>query len=152
MDTNVFFNYPTLQSAPAPANELDRGLLPHATADEWDAVLAATEAIRFHPGDVVLKAGERDRALYILLDGRLALEHGGELAPPAVIGAAAFLDGAPRPAAAIARGHGELARLSWDSYEALAARDPRLGRQLLVDVGRELAAQLRAAAPAGWAG
>jgi CRP/FNR family cyclic AMP-dependent transcriptional regulator len=152
MDTTVFFNYPTQQRARAPRNDADGGLLPHGTAAEWDAVLAATEAMRFHPGDVVLRAGERDRALYILLDGRVVLDGGAELAPPALLGAAAFLDGEPRAAAAIARGHGELARLSWDGYEALAARDPRLGRQILVDVGRELAAQLRAAAIAGWAG
>jgi|SRR5215217_5781308 len=150
MDTTVFFNYPTQPTAPE--SDPDRGLLAHGSAEEWDAVLAATESMRFHPGDLVLKAGERDRALYILLDGRLALDGGAELSPPAVIGAAAFLDGEPRAVTAIARGHGELARMSWDSYEALAARDPRLGRQILVDVGRELAAQLRAAAPAGWTG
>jgi CRP-like cAMP-binding protein len=152
MDTTVFFNYPTLAGPPAPAPDPDRGLLPHGTAEEWDAVLAATEAMRFHPGDVVLRAGERDRAFYVLLDGRLAVDGAAELSPPAVLGAAAFLDGEPRAVTAIARGHGELARMSWDSYEALAARDPRLGRTILVDLGRELAAQLRSAAPAGWAG
>ena len=35
--------------------------------------------------------------------------------------------------------------MSWDAYEALAARDPRLGRTILVDLGRGLAARLRAA-------
>ena len=35
--------------------------------------------------------------------------------------------------------------MSWDAYEALAARDPRLGRAILVDLGRGLAARLRAA-------
>ena len=37
-------------------------------------MLAATETLRFHPGDVVLRAGERDRAFYVLLDGRLEAE------------------------------------------------------------------------------
>ena len=156
MDTNVFFQYPTLGSgstAPAPAP--DPGFLPHATVEEWDAVLAATETLRFHPGDVVLRAGERDRALYLLLDGRLEAEGtGAEIAAPATVGAAGFLDGLPRAVTLRARTHGELARLSWDALEALAARDPRLGRTILCDLGRGLAARLRAAGATlpGWTG
>ena len=156
MDTSVFFNYPTLGGgSPASEPAPDPGFLPHATVEEWDAVLAATETLRFHPGDTVLRAGERDRALYLLLDGRLQVEGGGaELAAPATVGAAGFLDGLPRAVTLVARTHGELARLSWDAYEALAARDPRLGRTVLCDVGRGLAARLRAAGPAvpGWTG
>ena len=48
-------------------------------------------------GDVVLRARERDRAFYILLDGRLEVEGSGvALAPPAALGVAAFLDDQPR--------------------------------------------------------
>ena len=75
MDTTGFFNYPTLSGAHEPAP--DPGFLPHATVEEWDAVLGATETLRFHPGDVVLRAGERDRAFYVLLDGRLEAEGTG---------------------------------------------------------------------------
>ena len=156
MDTSVFFQYPTLGGgSPASEPAPDPGFLPHATVEEWDAVLAATETLRFHPGDTVLRAGERDRALYLLLDGRLEAEGGGaELVAPATVGAAGFLDGLPRAVSLVARTHGELARLSWDAYEALAARDPRLGRTVLCDVGRGLAARLRAAGPTlpGWTG
>jgi hypothetical protein len=44
--------------------------------------------------------------------------------------------------------------MSWDAYEVLAARDPRLGRAILCDLGRGLAARLHAAVPAlpGWTG
>jgi CRP-like cAMP-binding protein len=38
----------------------------------------------------------------------------------------------------------ELLRLSFDAFLAMSARDPRLGRDLLVDLGRRLALQLRA--------
>ncbi len=154
MDTSVFFQYPTLgggAATPAP----DPGFLPHATVEEWDAVLAATETLRFHPGDVVLRAGERDRAFYLLLDGRLEVEGtGAEVVAPAAVGVAGFLDGLPRAVTLLAKGHGELARMSWDAYEALAARDPRLGRTILVDLGRGLAARLRTAGATlpGWTG
>ena len=156
MDTSVFFQYPTLGGgSPASEPAPDPGFLPHATVEEWDAVLAATETLRFHPGDTVLRAGERDRAFYLLLDGRLEVEGGGAtIAAPATVGAAGFLDGLPRAVTLLAKGHGELARMSWDAYEALAARDPRLGRTILVDLGRGLAARLRTAAATlpGWTG
>lgn len=153
MDTTAFFNYPTLGGGQEPAPSV--GFLPHATAEEWDAVLSATETLRFHPGDVVLRAGERDRAFYVLLDGRLEVEGAGtQVLAPSVLGVAAFLDAEPRAVTLLARGHGELARMSWDAYEALAARDPRLGRTILLDLGRGLAVRLRSAGPAlpGWTG
>jgi CRP/FNR family cyclic AMP-dependent transcriptional regulator len=146
VDTTAFFNYPTLAGAPATATSADLGFLPRASMEEWDAVLAATETVRFHPGDVVLRAGERDRAFYVLLDGRLAVaDTGAELAAPAVVGVAAFLDDAPRAVSLLARTDGDAARMSWDAYETLAARDPLLGRAILVDLGRGLAARLRGA-------
>jgi CRP/FNR family transcriptional regulator, cyclic AMP receptor protein len=153
MDTSAFFDYPTLGGAREAAP--DPGFLPRASMEEWDAVLAATETLRFHPGDVVLRAGERDRAFYVVLDGRLVVDGTGvEAVAPTVIGAAAFLDDAPRAVTLRARTDGDAARMSWDAYEALAARDPRLGRTILLDLGRGLAARLRslgAAAP-GWTG
>ena len=159
MDTTAFFNYPTLAAAApaadAAARVADGDLLPGATVADWDALLAATETLRFRPGDTVLRAGERDRALYLLLDGRLEGEGGGAgCAAPAALGVAAFLDGLPRAVTMLARTHGEVARLSWEAYEALAARDARVGRMVLADAGRLMAARVRAAGPAlpGWTG
>jgi CRP/FNR family cyclic AMP-dependent transcriptional regulator len=157
MDTSIFFNYPTLPAsgeagAPIPVQSAD--FLAGATEAEWDAVLGATETLRFHPGDAVVRAGERDRAFYLLLDGKLETDTGAEIAAPAVAGVAAFLDGGPRAVTLKARTHGELARMSWDAYEALAARDPRLGRTILVELARGLAARLHAAGASlpGWTG
>ena len=155
MDTTAFFNYPTLSGAASHEPAPDPGFLPHATVEEWDAVLGATETLRFRPGDVVLRAGDRDRALYLLLDGRLEVEGtGAPVTAPATLGAAAFLDGLPRAVTLLARTDGELARLSWDAYEALAARDAMLGRTILVDLGRGLAARLHGAGASltGWTG
>jgi CRP/FNR family transcriptional regulator, cyclic AMP receptor protein len=158
MDTSSFFTYPTRSKADertpvSPATGI--GLMPSATAEEWDALLAATETLRFGPGDVVLKARERDRALYLLLDGRLEIEGADTtVSAPAAVGVAAFLDDLPRAVTLHARTHGELARMSWDAYEALSARDARLGRTILLDLARDLAARLRAvgAGLPGWTG
>ncbi len=57
----------------------------------------------------------------------------------------AFLDGRPRAATIRALTDGELLRLSFESYEVLAARYAELGRAILLDLGRILAARLRQA-------
>jgi CRP/FNR family cyclic AMP-dependent transcriptional regulator len=154
MDTSRFFSYPTAGAERTPPGT-DIGLLPRATGEDWAALLAATETLRFRPGDVVLRAGEHDRALYLLLDGRLEID-GADTAvsAPAAVGVAAFLDDLPRAVTVRAGTHGELARMSWDAYEALSARDARLGRTILLDLARGLAARLRAAGagPPGWTG
>jgi CRP/FNR family transcriptional regulator, cyclic AMP receptor protein len=149
MDTSSFFTYESEGVPVSDATAID------LLAEEWQALLAATETLRFRPGDVVLRAGERDRALYLLLDGRL--EIGGAdtaVSAPAVVGVAAFLDDLPRAVTLRAGTHGELARLSWDAYEALSARDARLGRTILLELARDLAAGLRAAGAdrPGWTG
>jgi CRP-like cAMP-binding protein len=145
MDTSSFFSYPTA----AAERGTGVGLLPRATGEDWVALLAATETLRFHPGDVVLRAGERDRALYLLLDGRLEID-GADTAvsAPAAVGVAGFLDDLPRAVTVRAGTESELARMSWDAYEALSARDARLGRTILLDLACGLAARLRAAGAA----
>ena len=118
-------------------------------------MLAATETLRFHPGDVVLRAGERDRAFYLLLDGRLEAEGTGTRSlAPAALGVAGFLDGAaarrdaPRAHARRAGAH-ELGRLRGARGARPAARpdDPPRPRPR----PRRAAARRRATL-AGWTG
>jgi CRP/FNR family transcriptional regulator, cyclic AMP receptor protein len=132
VDTTSFF---TLRAEPDEPTGL--------RTEEWEALLAATNALRFRPGDVVVRAGERDRAVYFLLDGRLESD-GGAVTAPATVGVAAFVDGLPQAETLRAATHGELARLSWDAFEALSARDAPLGRAILLDLASALAARLRA--------
>ena len=95
-------------AAPAPPAGFV-GHAPAATEEDWDAVLDAAETLRFAPGQVVLRAGERDRAFYLLLDGQLEVDGtAAVVAAPATLGVAAFLDGAPR--AGDARGRHRTAR------------------------------------------
>jgi CRP-like cAMP-binding protein len=108
----------------------------------------------------VLVAGDPDRAFYILTDGRLRADATDEgfapepIRPPAIVGAVAFLDGLPRAVTMRALDHGEALRMSFDSWEALTAREPLLGRAVLLDVARTLAAQARSGAAGiqGWSG
>jgi CRP-like cAMP-binding protein len=145
MDTSSFFTYPTLVGdRPAP----EAGLLATRTQGDWDVLLAYTDTRRMRPGDWLIREGELDRALYVLSDGRLEAILPGRadriIEAPATVGELAFLDGRPRTAGLRALTHGEAQRLSYDAFEALSAREPRLARDLLLDLGRIVAARLRA--------
>jgi CRP-like cAMP-binding protein len=126
----------------------ESGLLAARTAEEWDLLLDHTETRRLRPGDWLIRAGERDRALYVLSDGRLEAHVPGRppraIDAPATVGELAFLDGRPRSAGLRALTHGEAERLSYDAFEALSARHPQLARALLLDLGRIVVARLRA--------
>jgi CRP/FNR family transcriptional regulator, cyclic AMP receptor protein len=142
MDTSSFFNYPTLPQQPASSFETD--LLPGHTEDDWTVLLSYFETRRFHPGDWLVREGEADRARYLLADGRLEVHPGGQVVEaPATLGEESFLDGGTAAAGLRAVTHGEAQRLSFDAFESLSAREPRLARDLLLDLGRLVATELR---------
>jgi len=116
-------------------------------------LLDHAETLLFRPGDTVLRAGERDRALYLLVDGWLRAPS-GVVHPITTLGEGAFLDGAPRAVSVEAMSDGEVMRLSYEAFESLAARNPALARHILLDLGRILSARLRAGAAhtPGWTG
>jgi CRP/FNR family transcriptional regulator, cyclic AMP receptor protein len=155
METSSYFVYPTVAGEPAPEGGQpvepatpESGRLAACTEEEWDVLLAYIETRRFRPGDWLIGEGEHDRALYLVSDGRLEPRARGRalqvIDAPATVGELAFLDGGPRIAGLRALTHGEAQRLSYDAFEALAARRPQLARELLLDIGRTVAARLRA--------
>jgi CRP/FNR family cyclic AMP-dependent transcriptional regulator len=147
MDTSSFFNYPTLPAQALPAASLDTDLLAGHTEDDWAVLLGYFETRRFRPGDWLIREGEAERALYLLADGQLEVHARGHadqvVEAPATLGEEAFLDGLPSAAGLRALTHGEAQRLSFDAFEALSAREPRLARDLLLDLGRLVATELR---------
>jgi CRP-like cAMP-binding protein len=149
MDTSGFFEYPT-EPAPAIAHGLP-AFLDGRPDEDWSMLLAHAETRLFRPGDLVLAQGERDRALYLLVDGWVR-GPAGVVHPITTLGEGAFLDGAPRAVSVEAVTDGELLRLSYEGFEALAARNPALGRDILLDLGRILVARLRAQQTEGWTG
>jgi CRP/FNR family cyclic AMP-dependent transcriptional regulator len=122
--------------------------------EDWARLLDHSELLRFRTGDLIIRAGEEDRSLYIIVDGTLEIllvdqrgleQHYGTIEPKSVTGEMAFLDGRPRAATIRATTDGDMLRLSFEAYETLAARHPELGRAILLDLGRILAARLRQA-------
>jgi CRP/FNR family cyclic AMP-dependent transcriptional regulator len=145
MDVSSFFDYPTARAGDAAAS----GFLDQADERDWETLLGATRTVMLRPGETVFAEGQADRALYLLTDGRLEIGAAGAVpmtmaAPPAeAINEIAFLDGGPCPVTARAISDARVLRLSFDAFEALAAREPHLARGVLFELGRRLAMRLR---------
>jgi CRP-like cAMP-binding protein len=138
-----FFDYPA--GGPDP-------FLARATDRDWALLREHLHARRHPAGAVITAAGDTDRALLLLVEGPARAGAGrraAPLRPGAVTGELAFLTG--RPAAEEVRAETDVLvlRLPLAGFEALAARDPALGRYLLFDLARLLAE--RAAALRGLA-
>ena len=136
-----YFDYPT--DGPA---ESDLTFLADRGEDDWAVVLAHSETRRFSSGDVVIRAGDQDRALYLLTEGSLAVASGAAfrtIDAPSVVGEVAFLDGGRRSLTLVATTGGELRRMSLEAFETLAGRHPELARAMLFDLGRIVSLRLR---------
>jgi CRP-like cAMP-binding protein len=145
---NDFFDYPGTAGASAapPAGVILAG----CTDREWAAFErhCSREAVR--RGQALVRAGAVDRSLYVVLSGAFTVQGEGlpatavPILPGEVIGEVAFFDGRPRSATVLATADAEVLHLTFDAYEALAATEPALVQRLLMDLGRALAARLRA--------
>jgi CRP/FNR family cyclic AMP-dependent transcriptional regulator len=144
-----YFSYPGTERA-----DDDLVFLADRSKEDWARFSAQAEFLRFAAGDLIIRAGEDDRALYIVVAGTLEVllptgrgdfRRYGMIESKSVTGEIAFLDGRPRAATIRAVTDADLLRLTFESYEILAARYPELGRAILLDLGRILAARLRQA-------
>jgi CRP/FNR family transcriptional regulator, cyclic AMP receptor protein len=143
--TGEFFDYPSGEADPSAG---DVTFLGDHFEEDWSTILDHTETRRFTAGEVVIRAGDTDRALYLVTRGNLAVAGRGAerfraVEAPAVIGEVAFLDGGPRSVTLVATTDGELRRMSMPSFEALAGRHPALAREILFNLGRIVSRRLR---------
>lgn len=143
-DTSSFFDYPV------PGGEVQRDqltFLPDRPEEDWTLLLEHTDTLRFSHGAEVIRAGDADRALFMLTAGALTARAGKRdfkrIEAPSVVGEIAFLDGGRRSITLIAVGEVEVRRMSIESFEVLSARRPELGRAILFDLGRIVATRLR---------
>lgn len=161
MDTARFFDYPDGR-VPTPRDET--GFLSAAGDADWALILDHGQTRRYAAGSQLVGADETDRALYVVLDGTLeARPPAGRgrgprrspgpqasYGPGAILGERGFLEGRPFEHAVFAVTVAEVLRLGLTEFEVLAAKDPALGRYLLFDLARVLAARAdRLAALAG---
>lgn len=150
MSFSSFFDYP---DAAERERAEDLVFLPAQSEGDWTKLLGFTEMRRFAAGDIVVREGETDRALYIVSGGTLELLIPGAgrrglrrlstFEAGAVIGEMSFFDGQPRSATIRAVTDSDLFRLSYTSFDVMAAREPALARAVLFDLGRILALRVR---------
>jgi CRP/FNR family transcriptional regulator, cyclic AMP receptor protein len=143
-----FFNYDSVVHESGTEFEFLAG----RPQSDWDKILDHAETRRFSSGELLISAGETDRALYLLTEGTIGVRLPGadertfkSIEAPSVLGEVAFLDGGPRSATLYGISDGELLRLRMESFEVLSARDPELGRAILFDLAKIVTARLRLA-------
>ncbi|MBX3585420.1 MAG: cyclic nucleotide-binding domain-containing protein [Ramlibacter sp.] len=119
------------------------------TLEEWKK-LAPYLSIRFlKPGDALMHEGDTDRELFILADGELLVTLGGSvlarLTPGNVVGEGSFFSGQPRSATVSASQPGVAWALSWDRFESLSHKQPKLAVDLVKGLAAVLAIRMREA-------
>ena len=136
--------------------------LAQGTPKDWERLVSYTEHMRFKRDETVIRAGELDRALYFVTDGRLDImlpqPTGAErlvrtISAPAVVGEMGFLENRPRSMTIKGMTDGELLRLDYASFERLAGEEPQIAQNLTFELARVLSLRLRWATQAlacGW--
>ena len=135
----------------------DRGgdtlYLPNWSTEDWRRLFGHAQSVSISSGDVLIRHGERERALYFVISG--ALEVTGRTTgsdalgrlfreqPGSVLGEIALFDGLPRTATVWATEPTVLLRLDFDQMQGFITEFPKLGTDLLFALGRVLAFRLR---------
>ena len=135
----------------------DRGgdtlYLPNWSSEDWHCLFGHTQSVSVSSGEVLIRHGERERALYFVISGALEVtgrtSSGDALGrlfreqPGSVLGEIALFDGRPRSATVWATETTVLLRLDYDQLQGFIAEFPKLGNDLLFALGRVLAFRLR---------
>ena len=119
------------------------------TLQEWK-LLAPYLSMRFlKVGDPLMHEGENDREVFILADGELEVTVLGNnlatLQPGSVVGEGAFFSGAPRSATVTPTQPGVAWGLSWEKFEAMTQKHPRLSVDLVKGLASVMAIRMREA-------
>lgn len=119
------------------------------TLQEWKS-LAPYLSIRFlKQGDPLMHEGDSDREVFILAEGELEVTILGTLIatlqPGSVVGEGTFFSGAPRSATVTPSRPGVAWGLSWEKFEAMSHKHPRLAIDLVKGLAAVLAVRMREA-------
>lgn len=149
-----YFDYDQQDSANSSDEKIT--VLGSLSEDEWQMVIRSARSIEFSPGELLLKAGESDDALYIMVSGEVEVVSTNSfgfvkriacISEGSVFGELAFFDGQPRSASIRAISNGQVLRLSRHGFDQIAAWNPKLAQQFLFDLGRILAYRFRNESP-----
>ena len=131
----------------------DLSLCDGITGAALDTLAAALERHEFADGDALFHEADAGDRMYVIARGGVTItirRFGGEqsrivtMAPGAVVGESAFLDGGPRAGTAIVVDPAVVYVLTRDALAQLQAREPAVAARLLVNLARQLSMRLRA--------
>ena len=119
--------------------------------NDFDKLLSGAEIQRLDKGEILLAEGELDTALYILLEGEVEVlvptKKGwlrvAVLGEGSVIGEMAFLDDLPRSARVNAVTPCSASRITRESFQEFAQRDPTTALSFIWELSRIVAFRLR---------
>lgn len=117
--------------------------------EEWKK-LAPYLSIRFlQPGDALMREGESVRELFILAEGQLQVTLQGTvlatLAPGTLVGEGSFFSGETRSATVTASMPGVAWALTWERFDIMGNKQPRLAIELTKGLAAVLAIRMREA-------
>lgn len=140
-----------------PHCQIDRGagalFLPGWSDAELRALFAHGELLSLKAGEALVRRGEQERAIYLVVSGLLEVSGGSQQSqtlgrlvregPGAVVGEVGLFDGQPRSASVWAAQATQLVKLPLAALQAFTAADPRRGGELYFALGRVLAGRYR---------
>jgi cAMP-dependent protein kinase regulator len=158
-DRRAFDRSVEVEKPPLPAIPL----LGSLSAENLRRVLAAAEAVRVAPGELLVEQGSEGDAVYILLCGWAHVvrrTRSGEeqtlrrVGPGGVVGEIALVTRAGRVASVRSETGLIALRLAWEVIEAIAQEEPTLADELVEFCRQRMIANLLETSPlfAGWAG
>lgn len=143
------FDYPGTESQDTALAEIT--FLGELSEAEWARILRLVETRQFRAGEDLIRTGEKDDSFYILTNGEvdvIIVSGSAEttlatITEGSVFGEISFFDREPRSATIRARSQGTAVRFTRENFDNLAAWEPNIARQILLDLGRILAIRLR---------
>ena len=126
-------------------------LLASFPPDSFERLLMGGEELRLEPGATLVVEGRQDTDMYILLTGELdvmaPLNEGwvqvAVLGQGSVIGEMAFLDNLPRSTRVIAHTKSSALKITRESFQDLAGREPRVALEFVLGLSRIISYRLR---------
>jgi HEAT repeat protein len=118
------------------------GIFEHCSVDDLAALAAIAHERRFQAGKVIYRENDPGDALYVVIDGRVAVEKDGktilEMTAKEAFGEASLLDGAPRPAGARALADTRALAIDRQDFLDLVSDRPELLKGLFGALTRQL--------------
>ena len=141
------FNYPGAGRSRDYADEPGRELFSGFSEREWRLVLEHCNLLTFATGDEIIRAGERDDSVYIVVEGAVEVLVNGKIVDEIVAGSAfgevAFFDLAPRTATIRGLRSGSALSFSRGNLDLLAINDSAVALAVVLELGRLLAQRYR---------